>query len=112
MHEAQNWNTGPADNWLATVSGAGGDEHVDVSANADVLAMEIVAGSGSITVDVHPGVVLSARNGVRISTGGVLWLHSGEVNTIREIDIHPGGALVGEGKHRRSATHSCGYPGV
>jgi hypothetical protein len=46
---------------------------------------------------VSPGVQLSARNGLRIASGGVLRLHDGEINTIRDIDVRPGGRLEGEG---------------
>jgi hypothetical protein len=46
--EANNWNTGPADNWLATMNNASGlAQQVTLSSNAAVLAMELRGSSGT-----------------------------------------------------------------
>ncbi len=96
--DAQNWNTGPADNWLATIENTSSAIlQTVVGVNAQVLAMEIRSDQSLMTVRVNPGVELSARNGIRVATGGRLILDGGTLRTIREIDIRPGGALVGEG---------------
>ncbi len=96
--EAQNWNSAPADNWLALVENtAGGNLQTLVNADTKVLAMEIRSDLGTMTVRVNLGVEISARNGIRVSSGGLLILDGGQLNTIREIDIRQGGALVGEG---------------
>jgi hypothetical protein len=97
MPDAQNWNTGPADNWLATMTNTTGvAQQVTVDANASFLALEL-GGTSTMALNVNPGITLSARNGLRISSGGVLELHDGEINTIRDIDVRPGGRLEGEG---------------
>ena len=97
LPEAQNWNTGPADNWLATMDNAtGAAQQVTADANASVMAFEL-RGTAAMTLHVNSGVVLSARNGLRISRGGILQVHNGEINTIRDLDIRTGGRLVGEG---------------
>jgi arylsulfatase A-like enzyme len=97
MPDAQNWNTGPADNWLATMNNAtGAPQQVALGVDASVLAMEL-GGVSTMSLDVSQGVKLSARNGLRISSGGILKLHDGEINTIRDVDVRPGGRLEGEG---------------
>jgi arylsulfatase A-like enzyme len=95
--EAQNWNTGPADNWLATVNNSTGvAQQLTLNANADLLAIEL-RGTSQMRLDVNSDAKLSARNGIRISTGGLLRVHGGELNTIRDLEILPGGRLDGEG---------------
>ena len=97
MPDAQNWNTGPADNWLATMTNTTGvAQQVTVGANASFLALEL-GGASTMALDVNAGVTLSTRNGLRISSGGVLELHDGEINTVRDIEVRPGGRLEGEG---------------
>ncbi len=96
--DAQDWNTGPADNWLALVENtSSGFLQAVVNSDTKVLAAEIRSDVGIMAVRVDPGVELSARNGIRVGSGGVLILDGGRLNTIREIDIRLGGLLVGEG---------------
>jgi arylsulfatase A-like enzyme len=109
--EANNWNTGPADNWLATVANTSGiAQSIIVNANASVLAMEISAQSAPMTLVVQSGAVLSARNGMRISSGGILKLTGGEVNTIRDIDVRAGGKLDGAGMVNGQQSVVAGIP--
>jgi arylsulfatase A-like enzyme len=97
MPDAQNWNTGPGDNWLATMANTtGAAQQVTVNSAASFMALE-VSGTSTLTLHVNSGVKLSARNGVRVSSGGVLRVHNGEVNTIRDLEIRPGGRFEGEG---------------
>jgi len=96
--DSLNWNTGPADNWLASmVNAASSPQEVSVNADASVLAIELRGQPGAMTLQVESAATLTARNGVRISSGGTLRLKGGEVNTVRDIDIRPGGTLEGEG---------------
>jgi hypothetical protein len=59
--------------------------------------MEIRGQSATMTVEVQAGATLTARNGMRISSGGILKLTGGELNTIRDVDVRAGGKLDGEG---------------
>ncbi|MEM9658697.1 MAG: PEP-CTERM sorting domain-containing protein, partial [Planctomycetota bacterium] len=96
--EALNWNTGPALNWLATIANdTGGTQNVEVSADAQTMALELRGDAGPVVLDVQPGVALEARNGFRISSGGAIRLHGGELNTIRRLDVREGGMLHGHG---------------
>jgi hypothetical protein len=70
---------------------------VSVNADAKVLALELRGQTGAMELQIESGAVLTARNGVRISSGGVLHLKGGEMNTCREIDVRSGGKLDGEG---------------
>jgi hypothetical protein len=110
LPDAQNWNTGPADNWLATMNNSTGvAQQVTLTANADVLAIEL-RGTSVMRLDVNAGVKLSARNGVRISSGGRLRVHGGEINTIRDLEILPGGRFDGEGLVNGQQSVIAGIP--
>lgn len=96
--EANNWNTGPADNWLATmVNATATPQEVSLSANSAVLALGVAGGAAEMRLVVPAGRTLTARNGLRISAGGRVKLNGGEINTIREVEIRPGGALDAQG---------------
>jgi hypothetical protein len=60
------------------------------------LALEF-RGSSTMALHVQSGVEFSARNGIRVSAGGLLGLHGGEINTIRDLEVRPGGRFEGEG---------------
>jgi arylsulfatase A-like enzyme len=95
--EAQNWNTGPADNWAATMANSStAAQVVSLTADASVLGLDI-RGPSTMLVNVDAGVQLSARNGLRVSSGGRLRLRGGEINTTRDIEVRNGGRLEGEG---------------
>jgi arylsulfatase A-like enzyme len=92
--EAQNWNTGPADNWLATlVNQSASPSQTQIEADATVLALGVAGPAAEMRVVVPAGRVLSARNGIRIEVGGVLELNGGELNTVRDVDVRAGGEL-------------------
>lgn len=95
--EALNWNTGPAENWLATMRGAGGFEQVAVNTNVDLLALDVGSTGGELKLSIGQGVRLSARNGFRVGPGGVIELQNAELNTVRDVDVRAGGKLTGEG---------------
>jgi arylsulfatase A-like enzyme len=109
--EALNWNTGPADNWLATVANTGPvPQQVAVTANAKVMAIELRGSGGTMALRVNTGVIFTARNGVRISSGGILRLRGGEVNTVRDIEVRPGGQFDGEGLINGQQSVIAGIP--
>jgi arylsulfatase A-like enzyme len=96
--DAKYWNTGPADNWLATVANtSGGYRNAFVSGNAKVLGMEIRGDDGHMQVSVLQNATLEAYNGIRVSDHGVLRLTGGTVKTSKAIEIKEGGALLGAG---------------
>ncbi|MCC6494482.1 MAG: sulfatase-like hydrolase/transferase [Pirellulales bacterium] len=96
--EAIDWNTGPADNWLATLrNNRPTPQQVILNANAQLLAIDVRGGVSQMTLQVAPGVELSGRNGIRISAGGTIELLDGGLNTIRDVEILPGGQLAGTG---------------
>ncbi len=96
--EANFWNTGPAPNWLATmVNTTPVVQEVTLQANADVLALGVAGQLAEMQLNVPAGRILSARNGIRISDGGVIHVTGGELNTIREVEVRPGGRLDAHG---------------
>ncbi len=95
---AQNWDTGPAENWIALVANTtGGAKTAAVGANAKVLALEVRGDVGTMNVTLGAGVNLDARNGLRISAGGAFFMNGGTVRTNKKLEIHTGGSLVGAG---------------
>jgi arylsulfatase A-like enzyme len=96
--EAVNWNTGPADNWLATLANQSATaQQLTLNADAQVLAIEIRGDAADMTLVVPAGYRLTARNGIRLSAGGRLVVSGGELNTIRDLDIRAGSVLSGSG---------------
>ena len=96
--ESLYWNTGPGPNWLASlVNHAEGAKLAVLNEYAQVLALEIGADVGSMELVVAAGGQLDAFNGVRLSAGGTLRMQGSMVRTSREIEIRPGGTLVGHG---------------
>jgi arylsulfatase A-like enzyme len=97
--EAQNWNTGPADNWLVQMRNDGeADQAVTIERNAWILALGLKGDAKTMSLEVAPGVQLRAQNGFRIEGNGLLRLNGGELNTVRELDIREGGVLEGYGR--------------
>ncbi len=96
---ANNFNTAPANNWIATIDNfeTGGNETV-VSANSEVLAFEVSGSDGTMTVKVNNAVTLTARNGARILQDGRVELDGGNLETVRTIEIRQGGVLAGRGE--------------
>ncbi|MAT72228.1 MAG: hypothetical protein CMJ58_22205 [Planctomycetaceae bacterium] len=97
--ESLYWNTGPANNWVAHVDNTlDGTRNAWVTADADVLAMEIVGSAGTMAVHVSPGRTLSAYNGVRVKDRGALRLvGDATLRVARNVEIQQGGRLVGAG---------------
>jgi hypothetical protein len=96
--DAQNWNTGPADNWIATMSNAGAQaQQIVLNANANLLGLELRGPGAVMQVTVPAGRKLTASKGARLSAGGVIELDGGDLVTVRDVDIRPGGLLRGEG---------------
>jgi arylsulfatase A-like enzyme len=109
--EANNWNTGPADNWLATMSNAGPTaRQVTLAADANVLALELAGPGAEMRLVVPAGRKLTARNGLRISAGGAVTLHNGELNTNRDVDIRAGGKLAAQGTINGQQALFAGIP--
>ena len=96
---ANNFATGPSANWIATIDNSTTNalESV-VSANSKVLGMHVKGSSAAMKVVVSSGVSLEARNGAIIDDGGTVHLESATFNTMRNIDIRPGGTLSGAGE--------------
>ncbi|MBX3435116.1 MAG: sulfatase-like hydrolase/transferase [Pirellulales bacterium] len=97
---AEGWNTGPADNWLASIAAIGPEQSISaaIAINTTVLALEVRGeAGGSADLVVEPGVTLNARNGVFASSGGVLRLQGGEINTVRDVVIRLGGVFSAHG---------------
>lgn len=100
LGDADNWGqaTGPAATWLATLENTtGSDRTVDVAASAAVLGLEVRGSGAGQTLVVGQGRTLTARNELRIAAGGTVQLEGGQVDTVRWVDIHAGGALAGTG---------------
>jgi arylsulfatase A len=96
--EANFWNTSPAANWLATMVNTTPEAQVvTLQADAGVLALGVAGQLAEMRVNVPTGRTLSARNGIRISSGGVIHVTGGELNTTREVEVRPGGRLEGHG---------------
>lgn len=97
--DALYWNTAPASNWIAKVENNTPDSFRNawLSDEATVLALEIVGTTGVMQVNLTPGSQLNAYNGVRVSAGGVMRLIGATVTTADDIDVRPGGKLVGSG---------------
>ncbi len=95
---ANNFNTGPANNWVATVDNAGpAAQQTAVTSNSEVLGLDLTGSGAQMSVIVNDGVSLTARNGARIGDGGRIKLDGGNLKTIRDIAVLQGGELAGHG---------------
>ena len=104
---AENFSSGPANNWIGTVDNtAGGSLETVVINNSEVLGLEVKGTAGDMTVKINQGKTLKVRNGARISAGGEIELDGGFLNTVRDIDIRAGGTLSGRGDIRPIYEHT------
>ncbi len=102
---ADNYATGPANNWLATVVNDGGgggpfapgDDVVNVTDDAEVLALEVRGVANKMTVNIERHHELAARNEFRIGANGRVNLDDATLNTMRTVDVRDGGELTGHG---------------
>ncbi len=86
-----NFDTGPAENWIASVHNTTGmDVELDLDSTARVLALEIK--SESSTVRLNQSGTLVVNNGTRIGNSGCVRLLGGQLLTCRNVEIMPGGA--------------------
>ncbi|MEM7311653.1 MAG: sulfatase-like hydrolase/transferase [Planctomycetota bacterium] len=101
---ANNFNTGPASNWIATINNSeGGTRTASLSRDSTVLGMEILGSAGNMQVRVEAGVTLRAHNGVRVESLGRLTLDNANLETVRTVEVQHGAVLSGSG------TISTGY---
>jgi arylsulfatase A-like enzyme len=98
-YDAGNWSDDglPAGHWIATLDALDADLTAVVSADSEVLGLQLGATTGEMTVRVDSGATLRARNGVRIAGGGDVTLRGGALSTFRQIDLRGGGRLGGSG---------------
>ena len=107
---ANNFNTGPANNWVATVDNAGFTaQQTDVTANSEVLGLDLTGSGAQMSIVINDGVSLTARNGARVGLGGRIKLEGGSLKTIRDIVVQQGGELAGHGSVAR-VYHTAGTP--
>lgn len=95
---ANNFHSGPANNWIANIDNTTANP-VDIVASVDseVVALEIKGSISEVKLTIQDGAALMARNGVRIGDGGRIEINNGELQTLRDIQIQPGGTLTGNG---------------
>ncbi len=88
----------PQLSWIARMANDG-QQRATARADADVefLGLEICGQSADQRLDLGPGINLTGRNEIRISTRGHLRLNDGTVSSLRWIDVLPGGTLSGKG---------------
>ena len=95
---ANNFATGPANNWIATIANAtSGPQEIQVDGQSEVLAFELEGPSDPITMKIMPNASLMARNGARIGPSATVELDGGELKTVRTIEVQSGGTLAGRG---------------
>ena len=95
---ANNFSTGPANNWIPTIDNAtGSPQQIVVDSASEVLAMELTGSNGILTMSISQNSSLMVRNGARIGDGATVELDGSELQTVRTIEIKPGGTLAGRG---------------
>ena len=96
---ANNFSTGPANNWIATLNNNLDNNTLAavVDQTSEVLGLEVLGTTGAMDLLINPGVKLLARNGARVSRSGKIQLNGGTLSTIRTIDIRRKGELYGQG---------------
>lgn len=88
----------PQLSWIARMENDG-EEPTTARGDADLefLGLQIRGQSAGQRLDLGPGINLTGRNEIRISTLGHLSLNGGTVASLRWVDVHPGGTLSGKG---------------
>jgi arylsulfatase A-like enzyme len=96
--EALNWNTGPADNWIARIEHTGSTpQSLTLPGDLGFLAVEVGASASSLELVVPSNTRLTATNGLRVGQGGTVRIADGSIATIKRLEVYPGGTLAGEG---------------
>ncbi len=96
---ANNFDTAPADNWIATVNNTTGAAlEAVVDEDSSLLALEVHGSSAAMKIRVAPGASLMARNGAVIGSGATLENDGGTLHTLRSIRVEEGGTLAGNGE--------------
>lgn len=84
----------PRLSWVAHLRNEGEAPNVAMAdSKLDVLALDIGGDQATQTLKIETGGMLNGRNGIRISAGGILDA-GGPVNSLRWLDIEPGGVLL------------------
>lgn len=95
---ALNHFTGPANNWIASLSHDSQDNQlVRVSKNSAVLAAELGASNAELILLVDSLRSLECRNELRVHAGGHIALDGSTLRNNRKISIDTGGKLTGSG---------------
>ncbi|MGI9456012.1 MAG: sulfatase-like hydrolase/transferase, partial [Aeoliella sp.] len=96
---ANNFSTGPANNWITTIDNLTGvASEAVVDTNSEVLALELQGSSAPMKIKIAGGASLMARNGAWIRDGSILELDGGQLHTMRAIHVQAGGMLTGNGE--------------
>ena len=96
---ANNFNTAPANNWVATVDNTTAAElEAVVDDDSSLLALDVRGSSAPMKIRVAPGAALMARNGAVIGSGATLENDGGTLHTLRSIRVEEGGTLAGNGE--------------
>ena len=96
---ANNFTTGPANNWIPTLDNTSGSpQQIIVDSNSEVLAFEMYGSTADLEMLITQNSSLMARNGARIGDGAKVELDGGQLNTVRTIEIQAGGTLAGRGE--------------
>lgn len=96
---ANNFNTGPSSNWIASVdSPSATAQEIGINDHSEVLGLELDASNGQMTIRVANGASLMARNGARVGNGATIDIDGGKLHTMRAIHVQQGGVLQGSGE--------------
>ena len=98
--DAGNWSLAqtPDTTWSATVNNAAeAPRRLSVPRSTAVLGLEVRGDQGETTIDIAPGQVLTARNEVRIRSGGRVEVAAATLSTSRWVEVSAGGRVGGHG---------------
>ena len=104
LFDAANWTgTDPEETpdarWMAVVNNLTAvPAMVTIAKNADFLGLEVRGEGASQTLRITQGAQLTGRNEIRIAAGGVIDIDNGSIDTVRWVDVLPGGKLSGTGQ--------------
>ncbi len=94
-------NGAPQLSWIANVKNTSNQPNV-AHADSDLrfLGLEVQGNEendATQSLDLAPGIDLTSRNGIRLSSAGMITVAGGTVSTLRWIDICKRGAIAGHG---------------
>ncbi|MEM0927425.1 MAG: sulfatase/phosphatase domain-containing protein, partial [Planctomycetota bacterium] len=94
-------NGPPRLSWIATIQASDEASSIArVDGSLECLGIEVAGNpdqNAFQTLEVPKGTSVLGRNEIRIGSGGRILLRSGKLESLRSIDVHAGGALVGDG---------------